>query len=308
MNNQNISKNIQPLHRKLANYILGLNQDERIPGIRELAELLDASVGSVSQAIRDLEARGCVSISRRGRMGSYIEELSIGPLWTIIESVPLIGGLTLASNPRYEGLATGLKTMFTNVGIETYMMFIRGSRNRLKALHDDRCHYVAISYFAAKSLTSSTDQIVKVLPPKSFVSSHRVFYNSVSTQNSGPIKVGIDYDSYDQAKLTEMEFEGQDAEFVDLTFTQIERHLSEGIVDCAVWTEDDMIHRSNPIILDRPLSQPVRDLLKKENTCAAIVALSKNKAVHAAIDHVFDNDEILRIQEDVIEGQILPEF
>jgi hypothetical protein len=299
---------LHPLHRNLASFILDLNQGDRLPSIRELADSLDTSVGSVSQSLNDLETLGCISISRRGCMGSYLENISIGPLWSVTETCPLIGGLTLASNLRYEGLATALKTMLTTVGIETYMMFIRGSRNRLKALQDHRCHYVVVSSFAARSLATTQDQVLMVLPPSSFVSRHRVFYNSNSTRSGEPLKIGIDYDSYDQAVLTEMEFEGQEVDFVSLNFTQIERFLSSGIVDCAVWTEDDMKHRSNPNILDRALSAHVRDVVKEQDTCAALVALSESKSVQAAIRHAFNEDELLRIQESVMEGRILPEY
>jgi hypothetical protein len=300
--------NIHPLHRNLARHILELNQGDRLPSIRELADLLDTSVGSVSQSLNDLEALGCISISRRGRMGSYLEDISIGPLWTVTETCPLIGGLTLASNLRYEGLATALKTMLATAGIETYMMFIRGSRNRLKALQDNRCHYVVVSSFAAHSIPAANTQILMVLPPTSFVSRHRVFYNANSSMSGKPLKIGIDHDSYDQAVLTEMEFEGQEVDFVSLNFTQIERFLCSGIVDCAVWTEDDMKQRSDPNILDRPLSAHVRDVVKEQDTCAALVALSKNEAVHAVIKHAFDEGELLRIQESVMEGRILPEY
>ena len=299
---------INNLQRCLAEHLLELDKGDRIASIRDLAESFDVSVGSISTALNELEELGCVKLTRRGRLGSYIEDRSLGALWTVAKTCPLIIGLTIPSNSTYEGLATALKSLLTDAGIETYMLFIRGSRTRLKALHDNRCHIIVTSCFAAESLSSNKDTIIMELPQKSFVSGHRVFFTSTDSKNLQRKWVGIDYDSYDQARLTEMEFEGQDMEFIRMTFTQIDYFLANDKIDYAVWTEEDMQFRSNPNIFDRDLSEKVKKTVKYKNTCAALVALTKDTAVHSIIKGALDENELLRIQNLVMEGKILPEY
>jgi DNA-binding transcriptional ArsR family regulator len=300
--------NVNNLQRILARYLLELDIGDRIASIRNLAESFEVSIGSISTTLNQLEEVGCIKLSRRGRMGSYIEDHSLGALWTVAKTCPLIIGLTIPSNLKFEGLATALKSMLTNAGVETYMMFIRGSRTRLKALQNNRCHIIVTSCFAAESLLSKKETIVMELPPKSFVSGHRVFFTSTDSQNIQRKRVGIDYDSYDQAKLTEMEFEGQDVEFIRLTFIQINQLLANGKLDYAVWTEDDMKYRADTNVFDRDLSEHVKKIVKDRDTCAALVALSKDKAVHSVVKGAFDENELLRIQKMVLEGKILPEY
>jgi hypothetical protein len=73
-------------------------------------------------------------------LGSLVVSLSLGKLWDQVEQGPLVIGLTLPMHSRFEGLATGLKRSLEKAGIETYLIFIRGSRTRLKALKENRCH------------------------------------------------------------------------------------------------------------------------------------------------------------------------
>ncbi len=75
-------------------------------------------------------------------------ERSVGRLWATAENGPLVIGLPLASSPRYEGLATAIKQLLTGAGLEVFFIFVRGSRQRLHAVREGRCHVTAMSSFA----------------------------------------------------------------------------------------------------------------------------------------------------------------
>lgn len=207
----------EEINRRLAGYFLSLEPGINIDSVRDLAGSMDASIGLISESISRLEELGAIEIDRRGQLGSFLVRQSVGRLWASAMNQPLVIAHTLPSNRRYEGLATALKKAFNDVGVEAYFIFIRGSRTRLKALRENRCHIAIVSQFAAEGLRGRTEEIAATLAPGSFVKSHQVFFRN-DTKNNQPINVAIDPDSYDQMQLSNIEFKDQPIDFHKITF------------------------------------------------------------------------------------------
>jgi hypothetical protein len=292
----------------LANYLLAAAVGSQLLSTRELADQFGASLGSISAAVNQLEEIGAVTINRRGRLGSFLEQKSIGKLWNTIENRPLVIALTLPSFPKCEGLATGIYTLLNNAGIEIYLIFIRGSNNRIKALRDGHCHAVVMSALAADELSGPGEEIVLRLPPQSFVTDHRVFYRNQEPDPSRPLRVGIDYDSFDIVYLTELEFAGQEVEFQEMTLMQIDRHMDKSFVDAAVSNLDHIERVFSREIASRPLSPRVQELLGDRDTSAAVIIPAGADPVRIVLKEVLDPDQLLEIQQKVVEGLIVPRY
>ena len=82
--------------------------------------------------------------------------------------------LPLPSNLRGQGLATAVKTVLEEAGIDTFLTFARESRNRLRALREGRCHIVVMSALAA-AISRDADLRVTELPVQTFAEERRVF-------------------------------------------------------------------------------------------------------------------------------------
>jgi DNA-binding Lrp family transcriptional regulator len=296
------------LDKQLASYLLSLKLQDPILSIRELAEFFGTSTGSISNTVNKLEEMGAVRISRRGRLGSFLEEKSLGILWTFIHEGPMVIALTMPSFPKCEGLATAIYCMLNDAGVETYLIFIRGSYNRLKALRDGMCDAVIISSLAADELCSRREKIILRLPPESFVTDHRVFFQKSSKSNSQPLRVGIDVDSFDIKYLTELEFPEEEVDYEKITLMQIGRHLLEGFVDAAIWNIDHMTPIINDDIDSRPLSPEVRDLIGDRHTSAAMVIRTKSKSARTVLEEVLGPDSILAVQQRVTSGEMVPRY
>ena len=143
------------LFRQLAGYFMSLSAGDNIKSIRTIAEEYRVSIGLVSEIISELEQLGVINIERRGQLGSFLIQHSISGLWNAAMQTPLVIAHTLPSNRVYEGFSTGLKESFLTLGIETYFIFIQGSRTRLKALRDGHCHISVMSHFSAQGLTNN---------------------------------------------------------------------------------------------------------------------------------------------------------
>jgi hypothetical protein len=279
----------------------------RLPTVRELAREHHSSLSSVHAAIGRLVEAEAVTIENRGRSGAFLVGRSLERLWSLAEGGrPLIIGLPLASSPRYEALATALKQILAQTTPDLFMIFVRGSRQRLQAVRDGRCHLAVMSAFAAGQLCRPDDEVVVELPPLTYNTGHRVFYTA--TEGTGPVRVISDQHSADQQLLTALEFPGDGVRYVAAMGIQIPRMLAEGRADAAVWTIDEMRVRWPEGVLDRPLSPGVREQIGDTDTRAVLVGRAADAPVLRAITAPLDGDEVERIQLDVMAGRVVPEY
>lgn len=279
----------------------------RLPTVRELARDHQSSIASIHVAIGRLEEAGAIKVATRGRLGAFLVERSIGGLWAAADGGPLVVSLPLASSPRYEALATAIKQLLSQAGLEVFLIFVRGSRQRLLAVRDGRCHLAVMSRFAATELCGPDDDVVLELGPHSYNTGHRVFY-SAATRDPHPIRVIVDAYSVDQQRLTALEFTGADVVSMPATTPQITRLLENGQADAAVWTIDEMLVRRPVGILDRPLDPRVATLIGDMDTRAVLVGRHADAAVLRAVTAPIDVAEVARLQVDVIEGRVVPEY
>lgn len=280
----------------------------RLPTVRELARQHGSSLSSIHFAINRLEEAGSIDIEMRGRLGAFMVGRSVGRLWAMAENGrPLVVALPLASSPRYEALATAIKQILTRVGLEVFLIFVRGSRQRLQAVHEGRCHLAAMSSFAASELCGPEDAIVTELPPMTYNTGHRVFYTPSGAERQ-PLRVIVDRHSADQQLLTALEFSGTSIEALPAMGGQIARLLAEGRGDAAVWTIDEMRVRWPEGVLDRPLSEAVREKVGDRDTRAALVGIRADAPTLGAIAASLHGDEVEGIQLDVMAGRIVPEY
>jgi hypothetical protein len=299
------------LQRRLAAHFIGADVGERLQSVRDLARANQSSVGSISNAINELEELGAIQIERRGHLGSFVKARSLGVLWAIAEQSPMVIGFPLTSSPRFSGLATGLKKLLSDASIEVYLIFIRGSRTRIQALREGRCHAVVMSEFAADKLCTDEEEIQLRLTPESYVASHKVFYRTPIPGEGRPLRVAIDRDSIDLSCIAELEFANREVEFVPVPYVLTHHQLVDGHIDAAVWSSDDMhvyLSQQSSQILDQPLSERTLNQIGQTDTSAVLVAPAWNHSVQAVIRGVLIPDKVVEIQRKVLAGEIDPEY
>jgi hypothetical protein len=288
-------------------FLMAPDPPTRVPTVRQLAHDHRSSLASIHAAIGRLEGAGAIEVDRRGRLGAFLVSRSVGRLWAAAESGPLVVSLPLASSLRYEALATAIKQLLANAGLEVFLIFVRGSRQRLQAVREGRCHLAAMSSFAAAELCGPEDQVVAELAVDSYNTGHRVFYSAADPARH-PLRVIVDRHSADQQLLTALEFAGADIELVPAMTGQITRLLTNGQADAAVWTSDEMEATRLGGILDRPLAPAVRTRVGDTDTRAALVGRATDAGIMRAVTAQLDPAEVARIQQDVMSGQVVPEY
>lgn len=298
----------QELIEALGGFFLAIRDGESIPSIRELSGRFKTSTGTISNVIHDLEELDAVKILRRGKLGSFLEHKSEAKLWRTISDGPLVISLTMPTFPKCEGLATAIYCLLNDAGIETYLIFIRGSYNRIKALRDRRCHATVMSTLAAKELAGSREEIILTLPAKLFVSDHRIFFRNAIDLGDANIRVAMDKDSYDLKYLTEIEFPRNQEEYFQITLMQIGNYLVDGDVDAAIWNSDHMEPLITDDISSRPLSPKTKTLIGDDDSSAALVTRSSDIATKMILRKFLKEQSILEVQNMVITGEIVARY
>ena len=279
----------------------------RLPTVRELAVRHRASLSSIHTAMGRLREAGAIEVETRGPLGAFMIARSIGRLWEAAEGGPLVIALPLASSPRYEALATAIKAGLTQTGLEVFLIFVRGSRQRLQAAREGRCNLAVMSAFAAAELCGPDDSVVQELWPHSYNTGHLVFYTSRAL-TAKPLRVLVDRLSADQQLLSALEFNGDGVTMLPAMTAQIARMLADGRGDAAVWTADEMLVNRPDGVLDRPLSAAVTDQVGDRDTRAVLVGTAADSAVLRATTSILTQAGVELIQTDVLAGRVAPEY
>lgn len=299
------SKDVQA---RLANRLILSRDSEWLPTVRELAQELDLSTGSISYGLKSLHERGAISIESRGRSGTQIKSLSIPHLWRMIEPGPLVISLTLPMHSRYEGLAAGITSELRDAGIETYLVFGRGSHRRLQALDEGRCHACVMSAFAAGRLCGPGHEVLLTLPRSSWISEYVVFYRNRRALDRTPLRVAVDRDSYDHSRLTQLEFKDRRIEYIHASYVHVLRLLQAGRADATVWTVDSAHSFEAVGINHRQLSDHVKQAITDESLQAAFVGAKGHHSLRMLLRSSISGERVLAIQRKVVEGSLIPEY
>jgi hypothetical protein len=276
--------------------------------MRDLTERFGGSLGATQAVVARLEQEGAIRTTSRGRRGAVLDERALGLLWAAAREEPFVIILPLPSTRRIHALATAIKACLTGAGIEAYLGFIRGSQKRLVALRALRCHAVVTSSLAASATTGPGELIAIDLPPGSYVLEHRVLRRVGQDGHLvAPERVGVDTDSLDFQRLSDLEFAGDSAR-VSGSYMHLTELLNQGLIDAMVWDVEETFATPGPRVADVPLSDATRATIGTANTSASIVVRRDDVAAREVVRVTLDDPVLAAVQREVLEGARTAEY
>lgn len=298
---------VKELRRVLARELLTTPPDSPMPPIRTLAQRFDASVGATQGALAGLAADGAVTLDTHPGRGGTLVSRDIGALYRAMDTGPMLVSLSLPSTERIHGLATAIQELLGAAGLESYLVFTRGSRPRLDSLRQGRNNLTVVSALAADALGPPDLATALVLAPGTFVREHRVYFveGRATTHRR---RVAVDHSSFDFERLTQLEFADQDVESVPLNYLTAVREMIAGTIDEVILDVDDALMRFPRSIGSRALSRVVRASIDDANTRAAFVCRVDDAVVRTIVGECLGQARIEAIQRDVVAGVRAPEF
>lgn len=302
---QLLSKNGLVTHM-LAKEFLKYSVGDRIPTVTEFSEHYNLARGTVQNAMKFLQENEAIRTESRGYMGSYLIKKNMMTLLEFAGISSIVGVMPLPYSKRYEGLASGLLVAMENhYNIPASMAFMRGSKNRIGMLISKRYDYAILSRKAAEDIIETYDNIiiVKSFGPNSYLSEHVIiFSNDKNNTIKDGMKVGVDFDSIDQRRLTEQICAGKNVELVYADYSQILKRVMSKEIDAAIWNrdeiEDKMIKVHYSTILD----------FDQRNGEAVLVVSKDEPEKVALLNEIIDAKVVTNIQKLVFDGKITPSY
>lgn len=293
--------------KKLAVLLSEFNEADRVPTIKEMSESLDLSRGTTQLALNYLQESGAVILESHGHMGTTLVKIDYPKLLSAQGVQNLVGVMPLPYSKKYEGFATGLSRNLNSGPFPTYIAFMRGSNNRLKAMLSGRYDFAVMSALAAAQYMRSKEnvRVVRNFGPYSYVGRHVVLVRDDFDGNFEGIRVGIDESSIDQKNLTYSCFRNTNVEYVPLVYTQILAELRDRKIDAAVWNADD-INFALLGLTSYPLPENAAE--SGDDTAAVIVCSADNRLVARVLQQTLDIQQVREIQKQVEQEEIIPNY
>lgn len=295
------------LAMEMAKEFLTLNEGNRIPTISDFCEKFDTARGTVQIALKLLSDCDAITLCSRGTLGTYIEKIKYSKLLEMADIKTIVGVMPLPYSKLYEGFATGVYQSTKQQGFPLYLAYMRGSENRIDLLLEKRYSFAVISKLAAEKFIKDKKEIAIAMQfgENTYVSDHGIiFRNGIEKKLKNGLRVGIDRSSVDQESLTTLCFESYDVDYIDVTYNQILEMLVEGKIDVAVWNTDELKYSD---LKDNYLSFEHSKYMKM-NTETVLVVNKDEEYLLQILNKFIDKDSVLRIQQGVLKGEIIPSY
>lgn len=298
----------EDLARDIALLLMSCRVGARLPTLRTIAKSTGASLGAVQGVIARLDQAGTIEVERHGRHGAVLVGRSVSGLWAAGVGEPLIAALPLPSTAHCSGLATAIKALLAGAGIPVFLIFVRGSRQRLTELRQGRCHLAVMSSLAARE-TGPQEVVALELPDRSYVNEHRVYYVQRPGRLGAPARVLMDRDSADFQYIAELEFGGSSAQFVPANYMQFARLLKADEADVAIWDSEEAVGGALDLsVQHRSLSRQSLEQLAGANTRAAFIVRRDDVPAQEVVRECLPVDRLLRVQSEVVAEERVPEY
>ncbi|WP_210467976.1 GntR family transcriptional regulator YhfZ [Sporosarcina sp. 6E9] len=294
--------------KQIAEMLIPIHEGERIPRVEDFENQLSIGRGTVQGALKVLESLHAVQLESRGHLGTFVVKRNLHLLKEIAGVGDLMGAMPLPYSTLYEGLATGLIEVSDQLMNGINLVYMRGSKQRVEGLKSRRYDFIVLSQLAAEEEMKHDDQLTIALDfgPNTYVSSHKVFLaDPKKNAIERGMRVGIDYSSFDQLKITLLECEDIDVELVSINYMQLFENLQNGTLDAAVWNSDE----SRSVKAFKQVnfqSQQAREIAKKATT--SVILIEKQREEVFNYFSQLDKEEVKQIQQLVVDHEKIPHY
>lgn len=294
--------------RKIARELIYIKKEERIPRIDDFVQKMELGRGTVQGALKVLEDLRAIQLESRGHLGTFLVYKDIHILKEIAGVGAMMGAMPLPYSPNYEGLATGLMEVSSRMNDRINLAYMRGSKQRIEGLKSRRYDFIVMSELSAEE-EMAHDLSLKMavnFGKGTYVTSHKIFLASSKNNKIEPgMKVGIDYTSIDQYKLTLLECDGLDVELVPINYMQLFENLQNGTLDAAVWNSDEI--RANKAFKTVDFkNEQAKQVADKASS--SVLLIEKDRVDVNQFLARLDTQEILAIQQQVVNKEKLPQY
>ena len=291
----------------IAKYFISIDLDTKIKTITDLQNEIDVSRGTIQNSIKVLTEAKAVCLLSRGKLGTFLIEKNLDLLLEYSNLRFLVGVMPLPYSKHYEGLSTGLLYVLEQtLNLPVNMAYMRGSQKRIQLVLNGRYDYAIVSKFAALEYINHYPdelEIVSDFGKGSYLNEHVLLMGDHNKNEiEDGMRVGIDYDSIDQSKLTLLACKDKQVSLIQVDYSQLLEMLKRKEIDATVWNGDEISENN------KDLNVVKLNIEQSDNTSAVIVIDRNRIDLRKVLIDAIDEQDVLDIQNDVIAGGRIPSY
>jgi len=293
--------------QNLAVDLLQLKIGDKINSISAYQAQYKVARGTIQNAFNYLKEQHAVTLLHRGYLGSFIADIDYFILKKYALPETVLGTMTLPYSKLYEGFATGLYYIFDKNKINLNLAYLRGAKERINSINRKIYRFAITSRYTANDAIQKGNpiDIIADFGPHTYLSQHVIlFANKNNAMIDDGMRLGIDYSSIDQERLTKKLSLNKKISLVKTAGHQIIDALEQGIIDAGVWNYDEIKNKNNQLTYVIPkIDQDILDM-----TSAVIVCHKEDHVIKTIFDKILSKDDVLTLQKQVVAGQIVPRY
>lgn len=291
----------------LANYFISIDKGERIKTISDFLEEIDVARGTIQNGLQILKDADAIKLSSRGKLGTFLESKNVSLLLKYANIQFIVGVMPLPYTKLYEGLSTGIiENLSKNVHVPINMAYMRGAQKRIEMVCEGRYDFAIVSSYAANQYLIQKPHSIEIcinFGKQTYLKGHSLVLREAKYhQIENGMRVAIDYDSIDQTTMTIEACKNKEVIFVSMSYSQFSSSLFSNEIDAMIWNTDE---------ISRTLSNfkivPIK-MEQEENTEAVLVVESSRREMQKLIDLGVENDQVLKIQAEIVNGKRTPQY
>ncbi len=305
--NENLYLKSGIIMQKIAEALLFIEIDERIPKVGDLSSEFNVGRGTIQTILKKLEDLDCVKLESRGHLGTFLREKNINNLLNYSGISQITAVMPLPYSKKYEGLATGLTYEFEQLNLSFNIAFMIGDKLRLNGLKEGRYDLALVSRFSALEELKNRSELSVALDfgAQTYVSNHAIIFSDpLKTTITDGMKIGIDDCSTDQVTLTNAETEEKKVEYVKLNYMHLLPNLRANNIDATIWSIDEI---DKDYFHTQPLSSAKAIQYEKEMSKAVCLIQKENRKMEYILS-LLSKEKIVKIQSLVEEGNFIPRY
>ncbi|MDR2483540.1 MAG: GntR family transcriptional regulator [Treponema sp.] len=202
----------------IARELAGCSVGDQLPTIQEFTGRLGSSRGVVQKALDELQAKGGVSLEKRGKMGTYITALRREELFRLGGMEFITGTMPPPMTGDLISLASGISGALSGFPVPFHFAFIHGSGNRGAALSRIIYDFAVTSLAGARRLCAKYPGLTQLTSLEGCVYSPPFVLCSSRPGVSAPADgdtIAADPASVDQYHLTQKICRGKNVRIIE---------------------------------------------------------------------------------------------
>ncbi len=304
----------------IARLMISAPLDSRLPTVKDYCEIFDCSRGVVQNALASLEANGAVSLSKRGKQGSYLAAKSDELLLQNADLQFLTGSMPTPLNMHLAGLATGICQAMNRCNVPFTFAFVQGGKNRANALCRQVYDFVLVTRSTSQDYIEQHPEVEEAFPllDCEYSPPYMLYLNRPGlTEIQDGMTVAVDPSSQDQWRLTQALVSGKKVCLVEMPFIPSRQAFISGQVDCVVM-RDDSVYRSGLLGTAMQIFQtispenksvvPIPADYTRDMQMPVVLVSKKNYGMAGILRSYLGGELVAYIQKKVIDQQMAPQF